>query len=635
MVITLVPGGIGQSFGFGGPGRGVIAKVAGDDVTTPEVEREARNMLRQQFPRGTPGDASMLLPFFTRQAADRLINEKALVAEAERMGLHVSDEELRDDLQHDELSATLFPNGTFIGEEGYEDFANRNNLTVPQFEALEKQFILMRKLRSLVSGSAVVTNDEIKQAFDKENTKVKFDYAVLNQQDLQKTINPSDAELKAYYDAHKATYNNSIPEKRKFRFVTLDTSKAQAEVTPQDLQSYYDQHRDEYRVPEQVSVSHILIKTPLPGADGKVDPKAVDAAKAKAEDILKQVKAGGNFADLAKQYSEDTQSAKTGGSLGWIQRGRFPSPEVEKAAFSLAKGGTSDVINAGYGFDILHVDDKQDAHVKPLAEVKDQIEPVLRQQKAGNMIESQAGNLVTQARAQGFDKAAAAKGLQVTTTDFLSRGEAIPGIGPSPSIMDAVFTEQTKNQPDEATTPQGYVVYEVLDIKPPATPSFEDIRTRVETEFKNERSTALLKQKTQELADRAKAEHDLSKAAKELGATLKTSDLVAPDAQVPDLGSMAGPASVAFTMKSGEISGPIDNGTTGAVLQVLELQAPTDQDFAAKKDQIRERLLQQKQNQMFGLFVDNLRDQMQKSGKIKINDQEMKALSRTPGQEGE
>jgi len=173
----------------------------------------------------------------------------------------------------------------------------------------------------------------------------------------------------------------------------------------------------------------------------------------------------------------------------------------------------------------------------------------------------------------------------------------------------------------------------VLAVKPPATPTFEEIRGRVETEFKNDRSAALLAQKTQELSDRAKAGHDLKKAAKELGATVKTSDFVLPDGQVPDIGSMSGGASVAFSMKPGEISGPIDNGTTGAVLSLLERQEPTAQEFAAKKDQIRDSLLQSKKEELFSLFVVNLRDQMQKSGKIKINQEEMKKLTRSQGSE--
>jgi peptidyl-prolyl cis-trans isomerase D len=158
----------------------------------------------------------------------------------------------------------------------------------------------------------------------------------------------------------------------------------------------------------------------------------------------------------------------------------------------------------------------------------------------------------------------------------------------------------------------------------------------VETEFKNERSAALLSQKTQELSDRAKAQHDLKKAANELGATVKTSDYVLPDGQVPDLGSMAGAASVAFTLKPGDITGPINNGNTSAVMAILEKQEPPPADFAGKRDEIRESLLQTKQQELFGLFVANLHDQMEKSGKIKINPDEMKKLTRAQGgEEGE
>jgi peptidyl-prolyl cis-trans isomerase D len=185
-----------------------------------------------------------------------------------------------------------------------------------------------------------------------------------------------------------------------------------------------------------------------------------------------------------------------------------------------------------------------------------------------------------------------------------------------------------------AATSQGFAVYQLVAVKPAATPTFEEIRSKVEEEFKNERANILLTQKTQELSDRAKAEHDLKRAAKELGATVKTSDFVLPDAQVPEIGSLSGPASVAFTMKPGEISGPINSGANGVVLALLDAQPPTDNDFAAKRDQIRDSLLQGKQQQLFGLFISNLRDQMEKSGKIKINQDEMKALTKTGNEEG-
>jgi peptidyl-prolyl cis-trans isomerase D len=629
MVITLIPGGLGSNLNLGGPGQGVVAKVGDQDVTHTEVVRQAQVMLRQQFPRGN-AMAGQLLPFFTSRAAEQLITQKALVVEAGRMGLRATDEDLRDELQHGLYAATLFPGGKFIGQEAYEGLLQNADLSVPQFEEGVKQDILVRKLRNLVAASASVDDPAVRQEFEKRNTKIKFQYAVISEADIRKGIHPTDAELKAFYERNKATYNNSIPEKRKVTYAIIDTSRiaSNTQVTQSDLQSYYNQHQDEYRVPEQVNVRHILIKSPAPGADGKVDQKADEAAKAKAEDILKQIKAGGNFADLAKKYSEDPGSAKNGGSLSWIGKGRTV-PEFEKAAFSLPKGGTSDVVKSSYGYHIIHVDDKQEAHVKSLDEVKPQIEAVLRQQKAARAAEGEANAFVTQARTSGLDKAASAKGLQVTTTDFVSRTDSLPGIGNSPQFMEAAFAQSAKSAPDMIQIPQGFVIYQVLDIKPPATPTFDEIRSRVEEEFKNQRATELLGQKTQELADRAKAEHDLKKAAKELGATVKTSDLVDPNGQVPDIGSMTGPASAAFSLKEGEISGPINSASNGAVLQVIEKQQPSDTDFAAKKDEVRDALLQQKQNELFGLFVTNLRQQMEKAGKIKINQEEMKGLSRT------
>jgi peptidyl-prolyl cis-trans isomerase D len=635
MAWYVLPGGSGSSVFGSGPAQGVVATVSGEEVTANAVQREAKQMLSQQFPRGGP-QASSLLPYFAGRAADNLISEKVLLVEAQRMGLKATDDDLREYMRHGQLGQLLFPNGVFIGQQQYQDFVSRNNLTVTQFEDLVKQDILMNKLRDLVVSSATVTDVEVRKQFEKQNTKVKFDYAVIKKDDILKSIHPADAELKAFYDRNKNTYVNSIPEKRQLKYVVIDNAKmlAQTQVTPEELQSYYDQHRDEYRVPEQVNVRHILIKTPLPGPDGKVDPKAVDAARAKAEAVLKQVKTGGNFSDLAKQYSEDPGSAKNGGSLGWIGKGRTV-PEFEKAAFSLPKGGTSDLVQSSYGFHIIHIDDKQDAHVKTLDDVKSQTEPLLKQQKAGQASQRETEQLLADSRSTSLEKAAAAKGLQLITTDFVDSKALLPGIGSDPQFMSAVFSQNQNVPADEAQLHQGYAIYQVTAIKPPSTPTFEQARSRVEQEFRNERATQLLTQKTQELSDRAKADHDLKKAAKELGAEYKTSDFVPPDGQVPDIGSMAGPAAVAFALKPGEISGPVNTASNGAVLKITDRQAPTEQDYAAKKEQIRDGALQQQQSEIFNLFLGNLRESMQKSGKIKINEKELATLTKARTEESE
>lgn len=635
MVITLIPGGLGGEVFGGTPGQGIVAKVNGQDITTEEVRQTARQMLQQQMPQGSSANMSMLLPFFAQRAAEQLITRQAMISEAQRMGLRVSPDEIKDELQHGRYAATFFPGGTFIGQTEYEDMLARANLTSTKFEEAVGNDILLAKLQALISGSANVSDAEIHEQFIKQNTKVKFEYAVLKQDEIKKGLHPSNEELKAFYESHKASYANSIPEKRQVKYAVIDVNKLEAgvQVTPDDLRKYYDDHRDQYRVPEQVKVSHILIKTPLPGPDGKVDEKGVAEAQRRAEDLLKQLKSGGNFEELAKKYSEDPGSAKQGGSLGSIGRGQTV-PEFEKAAFSLPKGQISDLIKSSYGFHIIRVDEKQEAHAKTLDEVKGEIEPIIKHQKAQQLAQKKADDLLAQARKQSLDAAAQAQGVPVITSDFFSRRDMLPGLGPAPQFMDAVFAAQEKSAPDEASSSQGIVIYQLLGIKPAATPTFDEIKSRVEDEFKNERSNILLTQKAQELSDRAKAEHDLKRAAKELGATMKTSDLVPPDGQVPDVGSMSGQAAVAFTMKPGEITGAISNGGNASVLQILELQQPTDAEYAAKKDQIRDQLLQQKQQERFQLFVGNVVDQMTKAGKIRRNEEELKALSRTGNEQG-
>ncbi len=633
MVIAFIPGNLGNDL-TGTPGKGIVAKVDGEDITAEEVRETARGMLQQQGSQ-LGANAAVLLPFFAQRAADQLVDRQALVAEAQHLGLKATPQEIKDDLQHGRYSEIFFPGGTFIGQAEYQSLLQQHNLTPAMFEDSVGKEILISKLQALITGSASVSDASIRQRFDKENTKVKFEYAVFKEDDIKKGLHPTTEELKAFYDGHQKNYANSIPEKRKVKYAMIDLGKIEAgvQITHDDLQSYYNQHRDQYRVPEQAKVSHILIKTPLPGADGKVDEKGTADAQKRAQDLLKQLKGGANFEDLAKIYSEDPGSAKEGGSLGWVPKGRTV-PEFEKAAFSQPKGQIGDLVKTSYGFHIIRVDDWQDAHLKSLDEVKDQIEPILKQQKAQQVVQKQAEDLAQAAKTKGLDAAAAAAGVPVVTSDFFARKDMVPGLGPAPQFMDAVFTTAEKSPAQMAATSQGFAVFELIAVKPQSTPTFDEIRTRVEEEFKNERSSVLLSQKAQELSDRAKAGHDLKKAAKELGAMVKTSEFVSPDGQVPDLGSMTGQAAVAFTMKPGDISGPITSGSNGVVLAITEVQAPTDADFAAKRDQIRDSLLQNKEQELFQLFVTNLRDQMEKSGKIKINQDEMKALTHAGSEPG-
>ena len=627
MVITLVPGGLfGDYFGRNLTTQGVLAKVGDQEIGIQQVAQQARLMGKQQFKGNIP---EQLMPYLMQRAAQSMITEKAIVYEADKMGLAVSDDELRDYLHQGQMGQVLFPGGNFIGQNAYEQFiSSQFNMGVQEFEREVKGEIAQRKLLSVVGGAITVSDKDIAAEVKRQGTKVKFDYAVLSLDDVKKDIKPSDVELKAFYDANKQNYVNSIPEKLKAKYILIDTKKMadSVQVTPDDVQKYYKAHQDDYRLPETVTVRHILIKTPTPDANGKVDQKAVDAARAKAEDVDKQLKGGANFADLAKKYSDDPGSAKDGGLLPPLTRGRTV-PEFEQAAFSTPAGQTTGVIRTNYGFHIIHVEAKQEARLKPLDEVKVEIEPVLKQQKAATDAQNTANTMQALAKTNGMEKAAADRNLNVVTTDLIAQTDAIPGLGVAPDLSNALFTAKKNDPPALAATPQGFVIYQVTEIQPAQTPTFEQIKDKVATQFKDQRAQQLLQQKIQELADRAHADHDLAKAAKEAGATVKTSELVDRTQQVPDLGAMTGQAAAAFSMKVGEISAPIQGGTNGIVLKVLEVQEPNPEQLKQDWDKAKDALVEQKREEFENLYVENLRDRLEKEGKIKINKKEMEHMA--------
>jgi peptidyl-prolyl cis-trans isomerase D len=607
---------------------GVVASVGGHEIHREEVARAVQAQARgNQIP-------DFYLPILRQQAVRQLIQQAELQYESERMGLSVSDQEFRDELQYGPYKQAFFPGGKWVGSAKYKEMLTQGGTTVENFERDVRLDLLQRKLVNLIGASATATDSEVEAAYKEQNTKVKFQYAILKMEDVSKTIKPTDTELKAFYDANKPRYTNSIPEKRQIKYFVLSEKNFADKVTvdPAEIQRAYSANQNAYRIPERVKVRHILIEMPKPGADGKVDQKAMDDARIKAQDVEKQIKATGDWDGLAKKYSGDPGSKDKGGELGWLNKGQTVA-EFEKVAFSQNKGQISDPVQSSFGFHIIQTEDKEDAHLKPLAEVKPQIEEAIKQEKIKGMISQASSDAEAVAQKQGLDKAASKYGAEVLTSNPITKNDALPGIGAQPQLMDAIFSADEKSGPQATQTPQSTVVYQVTKMEPARTPSFEEIKDKVTAEFKNQRAADVLRRKTQEMADRAHAEHDLAKAAKEAGATVKTSDLVSRTQQVPDIGSMSGPASATFTMKQGEISGPLNLGANQAVIQVVERQEPSasDAEFAKQRDQLRERLASQKRQEILGQFVNDLNTRLEKEGKVKINKTEMDNLAKSRG----
>jgi peptidyl-prolyl cis-trans isomerase D len=619
MVITLVPGifdnaSANDSAVFATVKQpGYFGRIFGEStpIKTTEVNQLASRQLQQQhFP-----DA--LLPYFIPRAGQILVQRAILKHEADRMNLQVSDEDLRRELQTGPFAQYLFPNGNYIGDDAYMNFVQSAfQTTRGDFESQVKADMELNRLQALITGGVTVSDSAVREAYKVDGTKVKFDYAVISSDDLRKSINPSDAELQAFFKTNAARYATAVPEMRKIEYASFDTSNlpgGKPQISDADVQAYYNAHRDQYQVKEQVKVRHILIAVPA-GADAKTDA----AGKAKAEDILKQIKAGGNFADLASKNSDDPGSKTQGGELGWLDRGKTV-PEFDKVAFTLAPGQTSDLVKTQFGYHILQVEEKKTAHLRPISEVKAEIVPILEQQRAGAAEQTFASALAADAKKNGLDKAAAAKGLKVVTTDFVAKDGVIPGLADGAPLLTQAFSVVKGADPASVATGDGFAVFQVTDIKPAHAPEFADYKTHILEDYREQQVPQLLSAQLNKLEDRAKVLNDLKKAAAEMNIPLKTSELVGKDGQVPDLGAMSGPGAVAFSLAKGAISGPLNVGRVGVVLSVTDKQEPTADDITKNFTATREKLLNDQREEIFRVYIGELTQKYENGGAVRFS----------------
>lgn len=291
-------------------------------------------------------------------------------------------------------------------------------------------------------------------------------------------------------------------------------------------------------------------------------------------------------------------------------------PAYAQAAMQLNPGQTSPLVRSSFGYHIIQTEAKDTAHVKPLAEVKSSIMEQLQSQKSAAAAQTYAAQLAAEAKKNGLDKTAAAHNLHPVTTDYVTKTGIIPSLADSTGLLTAAFSAAKGAAPETASTGEGYAIFQVDDVKAAHAPDFADYKSHILDDYRTEKAPELLNAELIKLSDRAKALGDLHKAAAEMKLQVKTSDLVGRDAQVADIGALTGPASVVFTMPKGAISGPINEGVNGAVLQLTDKQEPTSEDIAKNFDATREKLLDQQRQEAFSVFVDSMMNRYEKAGAI-------------------
>ncbi len=602
MVITLapLPNGGGTQLG-----SNVLAKVEGSNISVQDLQRTIDAQLRNS----QLGNDPKIMAALAGSALDEMVMQRALLSQGKGLGLEVTNQELFEQLHH---IPYLYVNGAFIGMDRYQDLIQQETgMSVPQFEGQLRDSILLNKIRQVITDSVEVTPGEVRQEFDRRNSKVKIDYVVFDPAQFVKEVKATPQALQDYFSKNATRYKQ--PEQRKVRYalITPDAVRSSMNVTDQDLQQYYNEHLSDFRVPERVKVAHILFKT-----TGK-SPAEIAKIAAKAQEVLTQIRGGADFAAMAKKYSEDTTGAN-GGEIGWIGRGQTVK-EFEDAAFAMKPGEISNLIRTTYGFHIIKVEDKQTAHLQSFDEVKDSIRAQLEKQKLSQAQDALANNLENQLRAkpEDFDAIAKKSGLDPKETPLFKYGQAVPDLGNNEAFENLSFQLRVDEVGSPLQLPMGEAVIQVAEIVPEHLPKLDEVKDQVTQDYKTAQAKLLAAQKASEFAAQAKV-GGFAKLAKSQGLAVTESKDFTAQEQLSDTISGSIVAS-AFSLKPGETGGPAPQGDKRIVFQVVSHTPADPADFAAQKDQISEELLEQKRTLAFEVYRETLKEQLLKSGKLQIN----------------
>jgi peptidyl-prolyl cis-trans isomerase D len=589
------------------PGE-VIADVEGRDVTAGQfLQRYNRQIQAYRTAYGSQMSDQLLRQLgIDKQILQQMIDEQASLVEAERLGLIVSDEELAQQI----FSIPSFQeNGRFIGEQRYELLLRGQipPMTKAQFENSLRSDLMIGKLRSALTDWMTVADADVERGFKERNEKVKLQVVALTADRFRDQVTLTDADVAAYFEMHKADYR--IGEQRKVRMLVLDREQAQAKtiVPAADVQRYYNDNLAQYQTPEQVRASHILLNTM-----GKDEA----TVRKQAEDILKQARAGADFAALATKFSEDEGSKVNGGDLDYFSRGRMV-PEFEAAAFSLQPGQISDLVKSQYGFHIIKVVDKKPAVTRTFDEVRPQIEQQLKAQRTDQQLTTRANELAGRMDdPSDLDTVAREQGLMVTESEFFGREDPIPGLGVAPQVAAATFTLEDNAVSAPIPSPRGPVFVVVTEKREPRDPALDEVKDRVRTDAIRVRATDLSRQRATAIAASLRSAANFAAAAKAQGFEAKDTDLIARGTPLPDIGVSQDVEKAVFGLPVGSVSEPITTRDATVIVRVMERDEVTPEELRLGKEAFREELLNQRRGRFFAAYMAKAKERMD----IEINE---------------
>src|SRR5947199_3922569 len=423
------------------------------------------------------------------QALDTVIGTKILLGEARRLGLTVSDAELRDQI----LDLFKDEQGNFIGQDEYVRRLQGNRLAPAEFERELREELLLDKLNAAFAANLYVSEDEIQKTYRNQVEKAKIRYLQVPRARFAAEVKSSPADLAAYFQAHKAEFR--LPEQRDVAYLLVDGNRAagQVKVTDQDLQSYYDANKAQFSHEEQVHARHVLVQ---------VNDQRTDAqAQARVQEAKKKIEGGADFAKVAAEYSDDTASKTSGGDLGSFGRNRMVK-EFEDAAFNAQPHKLVGPVKSSFGYHLIEVLDKQPGGTQPFEQAKEMIRARLTAERARDLAAAKAKDLAARLASNKPRSADDLKtlaqqnpGVTFAETGKFGSQDVIPGIGRNPSFSAAASGLKQGEVSQPVQLPQGWAILYLKDVTAPRTPELKEVEPRVKAAVESQKQQQIAAQK--------------------------------------------------------------------------------------------------------------------------------------------
>jgi peptidyl-prolyl cis-trans isomerase D len=538
-----------------------------------------------------------------------LISKVLILQEGARLGLTVSDEELRTNI---ESIPSLQTNGQF-DPRLYERFLRLNRMSAEQFEQMQRESLLISKMVNLVRlNGGKVSEEEILETYLFENEKINLAFLKINPEAFRRKIQVNEVEIKDYYQKHQEEFRTPTFLRVQYLIFRPSDYEGKVKITPDEIKRIYDLRKERYTIPKKVRARQILIKI------GREDsPQKVEEKRKRAEEILAKAKTAKDFSSLARQVSESPTASK-GGDLGWIQRGTLGEP-IESTLSSLKKGEVSGVLRGKDGFSIFKIEEVAEEKQRPLQEVKDQILQDLRKEKG----KAQASRLAddtfyTLFRSRDLEGYAKEKGVPIKTTGFFKEGEEIPEIGRSPLFHSSAVSLKIGEISPVINVPPNFYILKLLDKKESRIPSLEEVREEVKGKVIGLKADENARQVAEDLLNQIRSGKSIHEIAKERGfQAQETGFFTRTQGVVPKIGPVGEfmGALSSLTRKHPVPKEVFQTKDGYFVVRLSNLEQADKNKFPAAKKNLERRLVYQKQEE----FFQNWLSQLRAKAKIEIN----------------